>query len=269
MQQNDPELWLSLFPKPDSHSHKYTRGKAVLLGGEHMTGATRLAAESCLRMGAGMCRVLAMGGSGVVYRSSLPAPVIVQDYPTLDAAPFKDDRCTAALLGPGAGAPIKELVTRVLKIKKPCVLDADALSGFQGKEGDLYALGHAACVLTPHEAEFQRIFPNMSGKREERARDAAQVSGCVVVLKGGRTVISAPDGRVVLNAHASPYLATAGTGDVLSGMITALLAQGMPAFEAACTAVWCHGQVSLTLGVGMIASDIPKQIPGVLKDLGL
>lgn len=248
--QNTPALWLSHFPRRMTDSHKYTAGHAVIYAAPELTGATRLAAEACARIGAGLVTVLAPESVVNVYRASLPAHILVrQDLQ------WWDKKVTATLYGSGG---ISEAVR--VKERVAAVLDADALAALPPALNPL-------CVLTPHEGEFALTFPDIHGSREARARQAALESGAIVVLKGAETVIAAPDGRLAVNCHASPALATAGTGDVLAGMITGLLAQGMPGFEAACAAVWIHGDCALRFGSGLVASDLPDLIPAAVQEL--
>ncbi len=221
-----------------------------MYGAPELTGATRLAAEGCARMGAGLVTVLSMPEMAAIYRASLPAHIMVRaDLDWVDA------RTTAKLYGSG-GLAKPFVYDRNVKT----VLDADALKNLPRTLN-----GHF--VLTPHEGEFARAFPHITGDRRERALKAAQETGACVVLKGSQTVIAAADGRVVVNDHACPYLATAGSGDVLAGMIVGLLAQGMAPFEASCAAVWIHGACGLRFGAGLVASDLVGLIPDVLKEM--
>lgn len=267
---NIPALWKSLFPIPGFDSHKYTRGHAVVIGGGiSCTGAARLAALSALRAGAGLVSVACPPEALPVYASALTAVMTkpVKDKKELQAL-LADDRITAALIGPGAGvdAETRQRALQILALKKPCVLDADGLSAFKDNPTELFSAIHAPTVLTPHEGEFARLF-SIAGNKTQRAREAANQSKAVVVLKGNDTVIASPNGRVIVNAGAPAWLATAGSGDVLAGLIAGLLAQGMPAFEAAAAGVWMQSRAATAFGPGLIAEDLPSQIPTVLKEL--
>ncbi len=272
---NGPALWLAVFPRPRLAGHKYDRGHALVVSGSLAhTGAARLGARGALRIGAGLVTVASPPDALAVNAAHLTAIML---------APFEgahglrdilaDRRKNAVLLGPalGVGAPTRELVAAALTSGAAVVLDADAITSF---EGDAGTLGRAiaetprAVVLTPHEGEFRRLFPSLEqGSKLDRARAAARQLGAVVVLKGPDTVIAAPDGRAAINENAPPWLATAGAGDVLGGFVAGLLAQGMPAFEAACAAVWVHGEAAGVSGPGLIAEDLPELLPGVLARL--
>jgi hydroxyethylthiazole kinase-like uncharacterized protein yjeF len=188
---------------------------------------------------------------------------------------LEDARLNAVVLGPGLGVgpTTVDLVETALAARAALVADADALTSFRDQPGRLFewiARRSAATVLTPHEGEFSRIFPDLvpaKASKLERAGVAAQRSGAVVLLKGADTVVTAPDGRAAIADNAPPYLATAGAGDVLAGMIGGLLAQGMPAFEAAAAAVWLHGEAASRHGPGLIAEDIAPALGGVLADV--
>lgn len=249
MIENSPGLWASYLPRPQAEDHKYTRGLAVIYGAPELTGATRLAAEACARIGAGMVTVLSPSDVLTVYRTALPPHIVVRGDLN-----WWDERARAMLYGPGGVAKIPAL--RDI----PTVIDADGLSSLPKNL-------HERCILTPHEGEFARAFPDITGTREERAAAAARKTGAIVVLKGAETLIAHPDGRLSVNRHSSPYLATAGSGDVLAGMITGLCAQGMEPYPAACAAVWIHGEAALRCGAGLVAGDLPKKFLLVLNNL--
>lgn len=262
MKPNTPDLWRGLFPKPGADSHKYTRGHALIFGAPELTGATRLAAAGAARVGAGLVSILCTPQTASIYKASSPAHILVRDDLN-----WWDERVTAVLWGSG-GLP------RAVEIRAgvAAVLDAEAILNSPrtppltaARSAPPHAGGSGKLVLTPHEGEFARAFPHIHGTKEEQANQAAQETGAIIVLKGAQTLIAAPDGRCVVNDHASPYLASAGTGDVLAGMITGLLAQGMPGFEAACAAVWIHGECGFRIGPGLVASDVLDAMPGVLK----
>lgn len=272
---NAPELWDAAFPQPGAASHKYTRGHALIAAGTEMTGAARLSARAALRAGAGLVTLAADPSVLPVYQIALEA-VIVRPMadPDAYAALLADERRNALLIGPGAGTgeATRGHVRTALGTGRAVVLDADALTSFEAQPRALFsaiAEGQKV-VMTPHEGEFRRVFRAISGEtpsKLERARAAARLSGAVVVLKGADTVIAAPDERAAVSDNAPPWLATAGSGDVLAGIVTGLLAQGMPAFEAAAAAVWMHGEAGTEVGPGLIAEDLPDALRPVLRRL--
>ena len=275
---NEPELWIESFPVPDLDTHKYARGHATVLSGDAShTGAARLVARGALRMGAGAVTLVSPRAALAVNAAHLTAIMLaVCDDPEELAALLSDKRITAVALGPGLGVGerTRALVKAAAKAGRGLVLDADALTSFAGEAYTLGAISTSAreCVWTPHHGEMQRLFEAAEGVMDapsklETTLRAATVARSVVIYKGGDTVVAAPDGRAAITANASPYLATAGSGDVLAGFVAGLLAQGMPAFEAACAAVWLHGEAGMRLGPGLIAEDLPEVAPGVLARL--
>ncbi len=270
--RNHPDLWRHTWRPRDDDSHKYRHGHALVLGGRlPRTGAARLAARAALRVGAGLVTVLSPASALMVYAGALEAVMVepVDDGQGLAAA-LADPRRNAIALGPGAGVgeATCQAVLAALHGGKACVLDADALTSFADRPQRLFdALAGRAAILTPHEGECARLFADLEGDRLSRARAAAARSDAVVVLKGGDSIIASPDGRVVIETQAPPWLATAGSGDVLTGLALGLRAQGMPAFEAACAAVWLHGQAARAHGPGLIADDLERMLPGVLGRL--
>ena len=272
---NEPALWLGQFPWPKEESHKYARGHAVVVSGPlYSTGAARLAARGALRAGAGLVTVASPRDALQVNAAQLTAIMVreADDARGLNAL-LADKRKNAVLIGPGVGVGerTKELVLAALASEAAVVLDADALTSFGDDQAPLFAkIGSrtAPVVLTPHDGEFARLFHDLVAlPKLERARQAAARSGAILVLKGADTVVAAPDGLASINATSSPWLATAGTGDVLGGMVLGLLAQGMPGFLAASAAVWLHGAAANAFGPGLIAEDLPETLPLVLRAL--
>ncbi|WP_101067869.1 NAD(P)H-hydrate dehydratase [Roseovarius salinarum] len=266
--------------------HKYGHGHALVLsGGPGRTGAARMAARGALRMGAGLVTLGVPPAAQLEVAAQVTAVMLrpVPDAAGL-AALLEDRRLNALCLGPGLGLGDEKasLVEAALESARAAVLDADALT-LLGRDGALFAGLHAGCVLTPHDGEFSRLFPDIAARldavpgggpaysRVDAARDAARQAGCVVLLKGPDTVIAAPDGRCVLNsAHydrAAPWLATAGAGDVLAGFIAGLLARGRAPMQAAAAAAWLHVDCARTLGPAMLAEDLPDALPRVLARL--
>jgi len=291
--RNDPGLWRQAFPRPSLEAHKFTRGHVVVVSGPaHATGAARLGARGALRVGAGRVTLVGDMPATTINAAHATAVMVRQISGTAGLADFLlDARRNAVLIGPGAGVGADTAADALAALSSDAsvVLDADALTSFAGLEltgrfgfigrgpdaplgpDDLFqaiAARSAPVVLTPHEGEFGRLFGDLAGSKLDRAREAATTSGAIVVLKGADTVIAAPDGRAAINANAPPTLATAGSGDVLAGFITGLLAQGMAAFEATCAAVWLHGACASHFGPGLIAEDLPEQLPAVLRKLG-
>lgn len=253
---NGPDLWLDAFPRPSEDGHKYDRGHAVVVGAPDLTGATRLAATACSRIGAGLVTVVTQERAGV-YRTSLPADIMVSD----DTA-VAHRRATAYLLGPG-GLPSRwHQIIEQTRTNAVAVLDAAAIAEFPHLQPHF-----AGGILTPHEGEFAAVFPDIAGDREERAKKAAAESGAILVLKGSVTLIASPDGRIVTNTNASPYLAKAGSGDVLAGFITGLAAQEMSPFDAACAAVWMHGELGRRIGPGLVPGDLIDRLRDLLWEL--
>ena len=278
--ENIPSLWHPTFPVPKIDGHKYDRGHVVVVsGGLAATGAARLAARGSLRTGAGLVTLASPRDALAVNASSLLAVMVrAVDTPIEFGEMLSDKRLNASVIGPGAGVGerTRNFVTTALLARRRLVLDADALTSFADAPDRLFeaikALPEPQVVLTPHEGEFPRLFSDISNKHPfrsklERVRAAAERSGAVVLLKGPDTVIASPDGRATITANAPPWLATAGAGDVLSGMISGLLAQGVPAFEAASMGAWMHGEAASEAGPGLIAEDLPETLPAVMRRL--
>ncbi|TNE27549.1 MAG: NAD(P)H-hydrate dehydratase, partial [Alphaproteobacteria bacterium] len=256
---------------PKTGDNKYSHGHAVIFGGAKMTGAAKLAAHATMRSGAGLATILCPPESFEIY-AEYKAHLLVEPLSTTEEknAFLQDPHKSAVLIGPGLGVTDETraivLATLAQKDKALC-LDADALSVFQDDPATLFAAPHENCVLTPHDGEFARLFGTTDGDKITRTRQAAAKAGAVVLLKGADTVIAAPDGRAVINTNAPAFLATAGAGDVLAGIITGLLAQHMPAFEAAAAGAWLHGAAAQKCGRGLVAEDIAEYLPAILKEL--
>lgn len=264
--RNHPDLWLAAWPRRGAESHKYRFGHALVLGGRVMTGAGRLAGRAALRVGAGLVTLAVPPEALTVYQLA-SASLIVRPLPDPGALEelLQDERLNALLVGPGfgSGEATRRCVDLLLKAGRATVLDADALTSFADDPRALFDLLSESCVLTPHDGEFARLFPDLEGDRLRRARQASERSGAVVLLKGADAVIAHPDGRAVILDNAPPSLATAGTGDVLSGLITGLLAQGMNAFDAAAAGAWLLGAAAEEAGIGLISDDLPEVLPRV------
>lgn len=269
--ENAPALWQGELRWPSLGSHKYSRGHALIFGGAELTGAARLAARAARRVGAGLVAIAAPRSAHAVYAGDLPGTLtLVADDPAAGQALLDDSRRNAVLVGPGTGVGTATagLALAALARRRATVLDADALTCFTDDSDRLFAAIDGPCVLTPHDGEFARLFGDLGeGGRLARARAAAVRSGAVVLLKGADTVVATPDGRAAINANAPAELATAGSGDVLAGLVVGLLAQGMPAFEAAAAAVWMHGAAARSFGPGLIAEDLVDMLPAVLRRL--
>lgn len=273
---NHPDIWTAAFPRPALDAHKYRRGHALVLSGDAVhTGAARMTARAALRIGAGLVTLASPGDALAVNAAHLTAIMLRRcDGPEDLAAALSDPRFNAVALGPalGVGPGTRALVEAALAADRALVLDADALTSFAGA-AEAFRRGRTQpLVLTPHEGEFGRLFAGDTAVTEppskvERARRAAERTGALVVLKGPDTVIAAPDGRAAINENGSAYLATAGSGDVLAGLVAGLLAQGMLGFEAAAAAVWLHAEAGRRFGPGLIAEDLAERLPAVMTDL--
>ena len=287
--ENTPALWLTHWPVLATDTHKYRRGHVLVFGGARMVGAARLSARAAARAGAGLATLLVPQAVWPVYAaqalSAMVQPLADGDAPALRAdwdRQMAQDRWSALVLGPGAltglpgdgAATLRALVLGALAraAARPLVLDADALTVFSQEPAELFtaiAQADAPVVLTPHEGEFKRLFGALPDGQDKlsAAREAARRSGAVVLYKGADTVVAAPDGRAAVNTNAPPWLATAGSGDVLSGLIAGIAAQGVPLWEAACAAAWVHGACAQARGPGLLAEDLPEQVPSVLASL--
>jgi NAD(P)H-hydrate epimerase len=265
--ENGPPLWRANLPRALAGGNKYGRGHALLYGGGVMTGAARMAARAAARTGAGLTTIAVPEKAWPVYAGALTS-IMVQPLPAPETlAPLLDDRrITAMLIGPGAGATeqTRSHSLAMLGTRRAVLLDADAITAFQHHRDTLFGAITGPCVMTPHEGEFRRLF-TAEGDKLKRALAAARTSGAVIVLKGADTVVAAPDGRATINANAPETLATAGSGDVLAGIILGMLTQGVDAFAAANAGVWMHGDAAASFGPGLLAEDLPDLLPGVLR----
>jgi hydroxyethylthiazole kinase-like uncharacterized protein yjeF len=278
--ENVPAFWRPSFPVPRIDGHKYARGHALVVSGEMAaTGAARLSARGALRVGAGLATLASPRDALAVNAAALTAVMVrAADTVVEFAELLTDKRFNACVIGPGAGLGqrTRDFVLTALSARRGLVLDADALTSFAEAPDRLFEAIKAAhdpqVILTPHEGEFPRLFSDISNKHPhrsklERVRAAAERAGAVVLLKGPDTVVASPDGRATIAANAPPWLATAGAGDVLAGMIAGLLAQGVAAFEAASIGVWMHGEAAREAGPGLIAEDLPETLPAVFRHL--
>jgi hydroxyethylthiazole kinase-like uncharacterized protein yjeF len=278
--ENTPQLWRKSFPVPRTEAHKYARGHALVLSGEMTsTGAARMSARGALRAGAGLVTLASPREALAVNAAALTAVMVrAVDNPIEFSELFGDKRFNACVIGPGAGVGARtvDFVHTALSAQRALVLDADALTSFAQNPERLFEQikisAQPQVVLTPHEGEFPRLFSDISNKNPgrsklDRVRAAAERSGAVVLLKGPDTTVAAPDGRAAIAANAPPWLATAGAGDVLAGIVAGLMAQGVEAFEAASIGVWMHGEAAREAGPGLIAEDLPETMPAVFRHL--
>lgn len=276
--ENGPAAWLSCLPRARIDGHKYDRGHVLVISGPVLrTGASRLAARAALRAGAGLVTIAGEQAALLVHAAQVTAIMLAPIRGAADLARLLDDaRFGTLVIGPGAGvtSSTRAKAIEAMERHRALILDADGITAFS-KEVEGLALmvraNRAPMVLTPHDGEFRRLFagtdlPDLPSKLD-RARRAAERLGTIMVLKGADTVVAEPEGRATIAANAPATLATAGAGDVLSGLIAGLLAQGMPVFEATSAAVWLHGEAAKAFGPGLTADDLPDALPGVLRQL--
>ncbi len=268
---NGPSLWLARFPWPSADTHKHARGRlGVVSGPQPSSGAARLACRGGLRIGAGTCRLFCPPEALPLHAPGVEA-VMIQSFEGPAGLKALAEPMAAVVIGPAAGLrPETETWLEALaETGAKLVIDADALTLFTGRAEALFGRLRPGDVLTPHEGEFERLWPDRLERdgREAACREAAKGSGAVVVLKGQETLIGAPDGRLARNPNGTPWLATAGSGDVLAGLIAGLMAQGMDSFDAACAGVWIHAEAAGLFGPGLIAEDLPELVPQVLASL--
>ncbi len=270
--ENGPDLWLKLFPWPGVAAYKHTRGRLIVISGDAWsTGAARLAARAALRVGAGLVTMMSPPEALAVNAAHLEA-IMLRPFETETELEEVASNVEAAVIGPAAGVTEATLsnVLALARTGAALIVDADALSVFRDEPDELFQVLDRDDVLTPHPGEFERIFPGLLKSAPERitaTRKAADRAQAVVLLKGADTVVAAPDGRAAVNINGTPWLATAGSGDVLAGLIGGLVAQGMESFEAACAGAWIHCACADLFGPGLISEDLPGLVPRVLKQL--
>jgi NAD(P)H-hydrate epimerase len=269
-QLNDPSLWNNFLQDPQPSDHKYDRSPSLIIATGCMPGAIRLASLAARRGGSGLVRVICKRKEYPLFATTAWGEIITPIGSAEEFLKWVEDKHFRALLwgtGTYPHASIREQAITILLTKKPCVLDGGALSSFAGKTSELTSHLHENVILTPHEGEFLRIFPHLAflNNKVEKALKAAAEAGAIMVLKGSDTVIASPQGQLIINANAPSTLATAGTGDVLAGLMVSFLAQGVPPFHAAAAAVWIHGEAANHKGLGLIAEDLLGEIPSVLQ----
>ena len=271
---NSPKLWLRSFPWKKKGDHKYSRGKLIIFGSQlNMVGSTILSAEAALRVGTGSVKIICSKKNLVIYSLKFPS-VLKEEINSLKSLKklINKEKNSVFLIGPGAGVNsiTKKRTELILKNSKYAIIDADALTCFRKKPLRLYSLLDKNKIITPHIKEFHSIFPKISKKinNYEKIIKASRICKCNIVLKGANTLISAPNGNIVLNKHTSSELAVIGSGDVLSGIIASLVGKNkLNPFLACCAAVWIHGDIAKKFGPGLIAEDVVKNIPKSLRKL--
>jgi len=272
--ENSPDLWVKYFPWKKPFSHKYSRGRVIVYGGQkEFTGATILSAQAALRTGTGSVKIVCSKDTLQIYSVKFPSVLKTEINNTFQLKNFlKKEKITSFLIGPGSGSnkKIKEITKLILKKVKYVVLDADALTCFQDDLKTLYSLLDKYKKITPHSGEFHKIFPNIKKNLNniDKALSAVKLIKSNIILKGPNTVIVSYNKRIVINNHTSPELAVIGSGDVLSGLVVSLIGEKkMNPFSAGCAATWLHGDIAKKFEKGLIAEDIVRGIPGALKRL--
>jgi len=272
--KNYPNLWLKNFPWKKPLGHKYSRGKVAIYGGKkELVGATILSSLAALRTGTGSVKIICSRNTLHTYSVKFPSALKAEVNNINQLKKFlKKEKITSILIGPGAGSnkKIKEITKLILKKVKYVVLDADALTCFKNDLKSLYSLLDKNKIITPHMAEFHKIFPKIkkSDSNIEKIKAASKMVKSNIVLKGPNTIILSYDKKIVINYHSSPELAVIGSGDVLSGLIVSLIGnEKMSPFLAGCAATWLHGDIAKKYGKGLISEDIIKGIPSALKRL--
>jgi NAD(P)H-hydrate epimerase len=268
--KNEPALWSSFLRRHDLADHKYKRGHLTILGGAGATGAARLAALAARRVGAGLVTIAAPRVAVPIYQGAEPGNLVAEcDGDDAFGGLLADERRNGVLIGPGSGHSERtgRAVLSALAARRSVVLDADALTTFADRPDTLFRAVAGPVLMTPHAGEFRRVFPDLADMpgKVERTRAAARRSGATVLLKGPDTVIASPDGGAVINVHAPSTLATAGSGDVLSGIAAGLMARGLAPLAAGAAAAWIHGECAYRFGhAGLIAEDLIDCLPRAL-----
>ena len=275
IKNNTPELWVDEYPFPSSNDHKYSRGLLVINSGPiYQTGAARLAGRSAMRVGAGAVRLICDEEAAKVLEPQISVELIsvVKEKNEIQQI-FKDKKVSSILVGPGNGInnETKSRTLLALAFVKHVVIDADAITCFEKNPKELFIDTYPHTILTPHEGEFRRLFGEKIASIDDKVVktvEASKLSGSIVVLKGSDTVIANPEGYAVINSSEAPYLATAGSGDVLAGIIASLVGENkMNAFNAACAGTWIHSKLGELIGPGLIAEDLIDNIPLIIKKL--
>ena len=274
IRKNFPDLWISNFPWKKLSGHKYSRGRVVVYGGKkEFVGATILSSLAALKTGTGSVKIICTKSTIKTYSVKFPS-VLKAEINNIDELKkfFNKEKITSILIGPGAGSnkKIKEITKLILRKVKYAVLDADALTCFKNDLKSLYSLLDKNKIITPHIAEFHKIFPKIKKNitNIEKIKEARKLINSNIILKGPNTIILSYDKKIVINYHSSPELAVIGSGDVLSGLIVSLIGkEKMSPFLAGCAATWLHGDIAKKYGKGLISEDIIKGIPSALKRL--
>ena len=272
--KNSPNLWIRYFPWKKTSDHKYSRGRAVVYGGQkEFTGAAILSAQAALKTGTGSVKIICSKNTLQIYSIKFPSVLKTEINNICQLEYFlKKEKITSILIGPGSGSnkKIKEITKLILRKVKYVVLDADALTCFREDLKSLYSLLDKNKIITPHLGEFHKIFPKINKNLNsiDKALNAVKLIKSNIVLKGPTTIIASYNKKIVINNHSSSELAVIGSGDVLSGIIVSLIGQKkMNPFLAGCAATWLHGDIAKNYGKGLIAEDIVRGIPAALKRL--
>ena len=271
---NSSKLWLNKFPWKKRNDHKYSRGKLIIIGSQpNMIGSTILSSEAALRVGTGSVKIICSKKTLPIYSLKFPS-VLKEEISNLNLLKklVIKEKNSIFLIGPGAGSNqlTKKRTKLILKHSKHTIIDADALTCFKKNPKELYDLLDKNKIITPHIKEFHTIFPVINKKitNYEKIFKASKICKSNIVLKGAKTLICSSSGNIVLNKHTSSELAVIGSGDVLCGIIASLVGKNkLTPFLACCAAVWIHGDIAKKFGPGLIAEDIVKNIPNILKKL--